>query len=66
MVAAFVHALFKHGLGGYAVGLMQQQQDKLMLLSRLREDDLAAVLVAQQPQQTLDSVYELQQRRASV
>jgi hypothetical protein len=67
MVAALVHTLFKHGLGGYAVGMMQQhQQEKLALLSRLNEADLAAVLAAPQPQQVLDAVYEMQQRHTSV
>jgi hypothetical protein len=68
MVAALVHTLFKHGLGGYAVGLMQQQpqQEKLLLLSRLRQVDLAAVLAAPQPQQVLDAVHGLHQGHASV
>jgi hypothetical protein len=66
MVAALVHTLFKHGLGGYAVGLLQQQQEKLAVLSRLQEADLAAVLTGPQPQQVLDAVYEMKQRHASV
>jgi hypothetical protein len=64
-VAALVHTLFKHELGGYAVELLQQQT-KLELLSRLCESDLAAVLASPQPQQLLDLVYDMKQGSALV
>lgn len=63
-MAALVHTLFMHGLGGYAVGLMQQQE-KLALLTRLQDADLAAVLTQEEPQQLLDAVYAIWQGLAS-
>jgi hypothetical protein len=59
MAAALVHALFRHELGEYAVGLMADEA-KLALLARLAPGDLAGILDKgqQAAQQKLDAVWQ--------